>query len=144
MYLIWAEVQKNTIYKMKHLDSINELFGIGDPNEGDDFASRLLDIVEKEKVRIIKCPNRYGYIFEVDGVHYEIEEHIRGMVIPPSYFTLKYYEGDPNIVNTYEVKISRKLYKRIEHLYKEYEKYDRLRNLPDISEEGRTAKKYNL
>lgn len=58
---------------MKHIETMYELFEFGGKEEGDDFTEQLLDIVEDEKVKIIKCPNRYGYIFEVDNIEYEIE-----------------------------------------------------------------------
>lgn len=131
---------------MKHIETMYELFEFGGKKEGDDFTEQLLNIVENEKIKITKNPNTheyYGYIFEVDGIEYEIDETIITLGYS-EYYLFYRKEGQSKYEAPYKIAISRKLYKRIEKLYKEYSKSERISNLPDISDVGRAARKYNL
>ena len=50
---------------MKHLESVNEWFG-NKPKEGDEFVKKLIDIIEKENIKI--SPH---FSFYVDGIKYK-------------------------------------------------------------------------
>ena len=120
---------------MNHISSINELFGL-DTSDNDKFANKLLDIVSAEKIEIEK--EKYSinksYVFNIDDIKYKF-------FIETGAFLDEYYlEYKKKNAVDHCLKISRSVYKRMERLYKEYIKYD----LPDVSDLGRSAKKYNL
>jgi hypothetical protein len=134
---------------MKHIENINEWFG-NKKQEGDDFAEKLVDIVEKENIEIENHYAPYGYwyyLVNVDGVEYRFcTEESEKMFSLLWINTIKIWK---NGVLDNEIKISSKYYDRIEKMYKQKqkqkeEKEKKMNNLPDISNVGRAAAKYNI
>jgi len=135
-------MEKNTTYNMK-IKNYSQLLNEGFFNKkgGDDFTKKLLDIVEKENIKITYNFDDHDddddiytekYIFIVDNIKYYLSNYHS-----PTSFTNKYninIDGDNK-------KISKNLYKRIEQIYK----YQNTKNeLPDLSDIGRSSKKFNI
>jgi len=119
---------------MRHIESINEWLG---KKEGDDFAEKLLDIVEKEKIKIVT--GAIGPKVIVDGIEYHFTTELFILGLDKHHIEI-YKNG--NFDN--KIEISTKYYRRIKKMLKTSIKDDRLNRLPDISEFGRDTKKYNL
>jgi len=130
---------------MKHL---NEWLDFG-KKAGDDFVNSLLDIVEKENIEIGKSWDEY--YFNVDDTSYEMNwSPNRNFDNIADYYYITIKSG-PNKGSYKYLIISKKYYSRLKKLYKKQDKIrikeeeDKiLSELPDISEIGRTSKKYNL
>jgi len=109
--------------------------------EGDEFVEKLIDIIKEENIEIDKLD---GYNINVDGIDY----HFGQETISDYYFfsdktVYHIIIKDQNL----KLKISSKNYYEIVSLYEKQEKTKqevKKENLPDLSDLGRTAKKYNL
>lgn len=121
---------------MKHLKSINELFG--KPKNGDEMVELLIQKVKENNIEIKYT--RVGYILKFDGDNYTFDCD----------FTDLPFSGDDYyfVVDDTRFDISKKYYKEIVKIYDEQEKKkknqvieDKLDKLVDMR---RDAKKYNL
>jgi len=120
--------------KMKHIkefysfEEVNELFGFSKEKEGDAYATKIIDIIEKENI-----PINWNSV-EIDGEEYIFKKHIE--------FTECYLEYKGK-----DIEISKKVYNRFLNLYWEQqdeEKQQEIKGLPDLSDLGRDSKKYNV
>lgn len=148
---------------MKHIKTINEIFGRNEflgPKDGDKFANELMDIIEKENIKIEQ--NWEGrYFIELDDDRYSFKHSIKqdgviSTILTMGYGTLVYFI----YINDKPLRISLRTYMRIEKLFKKQKSNKivtilaknykdskiphNLEDLPNLSDEGRTAKKYNL
>ena len=115
---------------MKHLESVNEWFG-NKLKEGDEFAKKLIDIIEKENIKI-----NQNFSFYVDGIRYKFDDD-------NLLYDYLYVYQDTRI----DLKVSKKYFKCIKELYLKQEnekKLKELEKLPDISDVGRMSKKFNI
>ena len=107
-------------------------------NKGDDFANKLMDIIENEKIEInydnsidAKHSGWEGsYNVTVDGEEYYFSNvsTIAGFV--PEYII---------VIDGKRLPISRKVFRRLKKIYKNQDE-----SFPDLSDLGRSTKKYNL
>jgi hypothetical protein len=117
---------------MKHIENINEWFG-NKKQDGDDFAEKLVDIIEKENIKI-------SYVLggdlkaNVDGIEYRFSEEESGKMFSlASEYHIRIYKNDKY---DSEIKISSNYNTRIEKIYKQQQKEEKeksLNNLPDLS-----------
>lgn len=122
----------------KYNEFINEsLFG---KRKGDDFTKNLLDIIEKENIKINfdnSTNAKYSmfngsYNVNVDGIDYYFTNYQTiGTIISENYI----------VINGDKIRISHELFKRMKNIYKNQ---NRDINFPDISDLGRATNKYNL
>lgn len=119
---------------MKH---IKKFEGIRDwfKNEGDDFVKKLLDIIEKENIQI----EAYSGIFPKSVT---VDDRIYKFDISRDDSRLIIYDQDEKKIS--EVRISDKYYWKYRSMFEEQQRRKNIENLPDLSDLGRSAKKYNL
>jgi len=115
----------------KYKDFVNEgLFG---KKDGDEFTEKLLDIIEKENIKIFRDDDD-----DDDTIYYDNTYNVTVDNIKYYFSTIGSYgiefEGQ-------SLKISKKIYKRLTNLYNNQ---NSKKELPDLSDLGRSAKKYNL
>lgn len=105
--------------------------------EGDEFIKKLITIIEQENIEIRGQKNRVDLKFTVDDKTYEFgfNEDSKMCLLIMDSKTGK----EEN-----EIRISRKYYHYVDKLFNERERIKKIRILPDLSETGRAAKKYNL
>lgn len=103
--------------------------------EGDEFIKKLIVIIEQENIEINGYKNRNDYWFFVDDKKYQFKfENGYNLIILD-----KKSNKEEN-----EIKISNKYWHHVNKLFVEQQRINRIKVLPDISEVGRAAKKYNL
>ena len=104
--------------------------------EGDEFIKKLITIVDNEKIEIFGYENRNNYWFFVDDKKYQFE-------YDGSYYNLNISDKKSDKFET-DVKVSKKYWRHFDNIFKEQQKKLKIKNLPDLSEVARAAKKYNL
>ena len=127
----------------KYEKFVNEgLFG---KKEGDEFTEKLLNIIEKEDIKVnfdktitAKYSTFNGsYNVNVDGNDYSFIENCTIGSFDSYYIII----NRAIVINNDRLKISSKLFKR---LVKIYNNQNSKIELPDLSDLGRSSKKYNL
>lgn len=101
--------------------------------EGDDFVKKLIEIVKKEKIKIEQLQGS-NTLFIVDNFKYLPTIDSNGCF-------LEIYDNDEL---KSKIKISKRYYYCFYKEQQQQEKNQFINNLPDLSEVGRNAKKYNL
>ena len=116
-------------------------------SEIDVFIEKLLDIVENENIEIQQKHNRLDseFVFNIDKKEYKFTYFYSGNAMTPGFSSCSLY------VNDQHTKISCKYYKKLKKLYNKQQKQKAEESkrqfsdkLPDLSDIGRTADKYNL
>lgn len=127
------------IYDFKTFESINlGPLGTYRNSKGDNFAENLIDIIDKENIKILKDDNDHrnqgfstGYKVNVDGTEYYFTDNYTVGVLIPTYYIF---------INDEKLTISRKTFSKLKNIYNRQQE----KELPDLSDMGRSAKKYNL
>jgi len=124
---------------MKHIKSINELFG--KPKNGDVIMQRLLDIIKEENIEVIKHPNG-NLEFKIDDKIYECIDYQTGFLTKDCKLVVM---GQSR---SRDYNFSSKFWNELKKINKSQEilKKDKYlsKDLEDIDDTKRTAKKYNL
>ena len=135
---------------MKHLQTINEWFGHKKDSEIIIFIENIIKITKEENIKIDKTQlysplDDEQYDVNIDGILYKFSHytHFRkssisfddtSVEIPKKYFS--------QIAKLYYQQEAEK--NKIREIERKKEKEEIINNLPDLSEVGRAAKKYNL
>lgn len=138
---------------MKHIKTY-EIFGRNQflgPKDGDKFANELMDIIEKEEINITKKSDSSifkEYQVNVDNQKYYFVNRLTSDSLVSAFVSMGWGTNLYFIyINDKPFRISLRTFMRIGKLYKQQEK-DKLKkdmeDFPDLSDTGRTAKKYNL
>ena len=128
---------------MKHIKSVNEWFW--SPEDGDDFAKKVIDIIKNENIDIEKLTNDTIIDNELYDVFYSmnIDNEKIFFRYDDGKYNIKVYDLISNQLKSI-VNISTKYFNQIKQLYKDQIRIKNIKNLPDLSDLGRSTKKYNL
>lgn len=135
---------------MRYVKSINEWFS--KPKDGDTIASKILDIVNNENINII---HNGGYRIDIDDNIYSFSNY--GGLFSNSYMSV-YDKSQEVIVQKYgkiirgeskaKYEISKKIWNELEKIYNKQQHKKNINilatNLDELSDESRSANKFNL
>ena len=130
---------------MKHVKTLNELFGFNEEKPGDKIVARVLEIIKDEKIRI---KDTGGYQVEIDGKIYSFAKFYGELfssdcqisIFDQSQRTTSgIITGNP--ISKYE--FSNKLWKELEKMYQK-QITDISSDLEELNDTRRSANKYNL
>lgn len=122
---------------MKYIKTFEGIFS-SQSKDGDQYAKQLLKVAEEENIKIsgsFECNTVY---FTIDDVKYEFEP-IEMLPLITAKYVLNIRGQNINRTLT----ISKDVFKQAHELYSRYVSRGK-DDLPDMSDEARTAKKYNL
>jgi hydroxymethylpyrimidine pyrophosphatase-like HAD family hydrolase len=107
------------------------------------FINRIIDIIKKENISIkyYRSNHNYNYEFIIDGITYNFYRD-DDFVFASSYLNIT-ESNDEKVPIVYYWKIKFLHLKQVREGQKKY-KEKCINNLPDLSDVGRTSKKYNI
>lgn len=121
---------------MEYIKTFEGIFS-SQPKEGDQYAKQLLKVAEEENIKISGSFESNTVYFRIDDIEYEFEP-IEMLPLITAKYILKIRGRNINRTLT----ISKDVFKQAHELYSRYVRGKG--ELPDITDEARAAKKYNL